>query len=103
MLGEFFYNFGWLGIVGSFLVGALLAWCQSCLNEAEDVKCNIYTWVSAVLAVFLLLFIRGYFTDAIMKLAYVYLFIWLTSCLRKYGSRHRSFNCDGNPEEADAK
>lgn len=102
MLGEFFYNFGWLGIACSFLVGALLAWCQGRLNEAEDEGRIVYVWASAVLAVFLLLFIRGYFTDAIMKLAYVFLFSWLVSCLIKYGSQRRSLKRGGGSLEVDA-
>lgn len=102
MLGEFFYNFGWFGIVGSFLVGALLAWCQSRLNEAGKGERVVYVWVSAVLAVFLLLFIRGYFTDAIMKLAYVLLFSWLVSCLIQYGSQRRLLKRGGGSQEVDA-
>ena len=90
MLGEFFYNFGWFGVVGSFLVGALLAWCQSCLNENEDRRHTVRAWVSAVLAVYLLLFIRGYFTDAVMKLAYTFLFSCLSYWLIDY-KLHRRF------------
>lgn len=101
MLGEFFYNFGWFGIACSFLVGALLAWCQGRFNEAEDRGRIVYVWASAVLAVFLLLFIRGYFTDAIMKLAYVFLFSLLASCLIKYGSQRRSLKRGGGSQEVD--
>lgn len=102
MLGEFFYNFGWFGVVGSFLVGALLARCQSSLNEAGSEERVVSVWVSAVLAVFLLLFIRGYFTDAIMKLAYVFLFSWLVTHLVNYDSRQGPHKRSAISEEVDA-
>ena len=84
------------------MVGALLAWCQGRLNEAEDRGRIVYAWASAVLAVFLLLFIRGYFTDAIMKLAYLLFFSWLASCLIKHGSWLRSLKRGGGSQEVDA-
>lgn len=101
MLGEFFYNFGWFGVVGSFLVGVVLAWCQNRLNESEQKERVIYVWASAVLAVFLLLFIRGYFTDAIMKLAYVFLFSWLADGLIRHVHERRSRGQFLAAEEAD--
>ena len=73
MLGEFYYNFSWFGVMGSFLVGAAVAWCQNRLNESDKERHCVCVWAAAVLAVFLLLFIRGYFTDAVMKITYVLL------------------------------
>lgn len=102
MLGEFFYNFGWFGVAGSFLVGALLAWCQSCLNEVKDGKRIVFVWASAVLAVYLLLFIRGYFTDAIMKLVYAFLFSCLASWVNNYKIQRRFTKLGRSTEEADA-
>lgn len=102
MLGEFFYNFGWFGVVGSFLVGALLAWCQSYLNEGEDKRHIVRAWASAVLAVYLLLFIRGYFTDATMKLVYVFLFYCLASWLIDYKLHRRFPKCGRVTDKVDA-
>ena len=80
MLGEFYFNFGWFGLVGPFLVGAVVAWCQNRFNEYNNhTERGVYVWAAAVLAMFLLLFIRGYFTDAIMKIAYVFLFAWIVN------------------------
>ena len=88
MLGEFYYNFGWLGLVGPFLVGALLAWCQNRLNESNKDERLAFVWVAAVISVFLLLFIRGYFTDAIMKVAYVFLAAWIADgVVRRFSAR----------------
>ena len=88
MLGEFYYNFGWFGLVGPFLVGALLAWCQNRLNESDKDERLVFVWVAAVISVFLLLFIRGYFTDAIMKVVYVFLAAWIADgVVRRFSAR----------------
>ena len=76
MLGEFYYNFGWFGLVGPVLTGCILAWCQNRLNLAGQEKTDLGVWLASVLAIFLLLFVRGYFTDAVMKLAYLCVFVW---------------------------
>lgn len=90
MLGEFYFNFGWFGIVGAFFVGAAVAWCQNRFNEADGAKRGVYIWAAAVLAMFLLLFIRGYFTDAMMKIVYVFLFAWVASGLiRRFSKREK--------------
>lgn len=90
MLGEFYYNFGWFGLVGPFLVGALLAWCQNRLNESDKDERLVFVWVAAVISVFLLLFIRGYFTDAIMKVVYVFLAAWIADDVVRHFSARRS-------------
>lgn len=81
MLGEFYYNFGWFGLIGPFFVGIVVSWCQNCLNEKDGSTKNAFVWAASVIAVFLLLFIRGYFTDAIMKVVYVFVFAWLVDGL----------------------
>ncbi|HIU05950.1 MAG TPA: O-antigen polysaccharide polymerase Wzy [Candidatus Coprousia avicola] len=77
-LGELYFNFGWFGLVGSLLVGFVIGWCQNRLNESNNSEQGFDVWIAAVLSMFLLLFIRGYFTDAIMKIAYVLLFVWVS-------------------------
>ena len=81
MLGEFYYNFGWFGLVGPVLTGSILAWCQNRLNLAGQEKTDLGVWLASVLAIFLLLFVRGYFTDAVMKLVYLCVFVWVASGL----------------------
>lgn len=75
-LGELYFNFGWFGLVGSLLVGFAIGWCQNRLNESNNSEQGYIVWIAAVISMFLLLFIRGYFTDAILKIAYVLLFAW---------------------------
>ncbi len=81
MLGEFYYNFGWFGLVGPFLVGCVLAWCQNRLNLVGREGTSLGMWLAAVFAIFLLLFVRGYFTDAAMKFVYLCVFAWAASGL----------------------
>ena len=91
MLGEFFYNFGWYGVVLSFLVGVAVAWCQNRFNEIGKKEHILIVWASAVLAMFLLLFIRGYFTDAIMKTVYVFCATWIaTGFIRRFSEQKRN-------------
>lgn len=80
-LGEFYYNGGWFGLIGPLLVGFVICWCQNRLNESSNSDQGFVVWMAAVLSMFLLLFIRGYFTDAIMKIVYVLLFVWVSGSL----------------------
>lgn len=83
MLGEFYYNFSWLGLVGLFVMGCILAWCQNRLNLIGRSGCSRSVWLAAVLSIFLLLFIRGYFSDMVMKLVYLCVFTWMANDLIK--------------------
>lgn len=79
MLGEFYYNFGWFGLVGCFLVGGVVSACQNGLNNFSAGRVDANVWIAAVLSVFMLLYVRGYFTDAMMKLVYVMLLAWVAT------------------------
>lgn len=79
MLGEFYYNFGWFGLIGPFLVGCVLAWCQNHLNLVDRNEVDLGVWLASILAIFLLLFVRGYFTDAAMKFVYLWVLAWAAS------------------------
>lgn len=80
-LGEFYFNWGWFGLIGPLLVGCVICWCQNRLNESGNSNQGFVVWIAAVLSMFLLLFIRGYFTDAIMKIVYVFLFVWVSGSI----------------------
>lgn len=92
MLGEFYYNFGWFGLLGSFLVGCMLAWCQDRLNLIGRSESCLGPWMAVVFATFLLLFIRGYFTDAAMKITYLFVFVWVVSGVIKHHEDRNSFS-----------
>lgn len=71
-IAESYYNFKWLGIVVSFVVGWCAAFCQINMINYNNKR----NYGASIVALVLLLFIRGYFVDMTMKLAYLWLFIW---------------------------
>lgn len=86
-LGELYYNFSWFGILGSFVIGIEIGK----INE-KMLNGNYYTilqksW-AAIVAVSLLLFIRGYITDMVQKLAWTYFFLSAVS-LNKRKNREK--------------
>lgn len=77
-LAEFYYNFSWFGLIACVPVGAVLAYCQRGLSRCSYEKQGYASaWWAALVFVFMLLYIRGYFIDGVMKLTYVILFVWL--------------------------
>ena len=93
-LGEFYYNFAWLGSVLCIPLGALLAATQDCITS-EKTGTSEKCWYAA-LTTLLLLFVRGYFTDMIQKLvwlvlAVIFLRLWETERINAtYRMRERS-------------
>ena len=93
-LGEFYYNFAWLGSVLCIPLGALLAATQDCITS-EKTGTSEKCWYAA-LTTLLLLFVRGYFTDMIQKLvwlflALIFLRLWETERINAtYRMRERS-------------
>lgn len=83
-LGELYYNFSWLGVLGSAVVGAYMLKIHSKITCKGNAFCKAW---NAVLATAMLLFVRGYFTDMIQKLVWTYLFICI---LRKYMEKQRA-------------
>ena len=81
MLGELYFNFGWIGLLGTFAIGGIVAACQNSFNDYSGRDITARVWVASVMAVFLLLYIRGYFTDAVMKFVYTLLFARCSSGL----------------------
>lgn len=59
-LGEFYYNFSWLGTLCPLLVGYVVGKCQQVLAFSKN---DVYIAWYAVLLIQLVLFIRGYIAD----------------------------------------
>lgn len=81
VLGELYYNFGWFGLAGAFLVGSAVSACQNGLNGLLSGQADAKAWIAAIVSVFMLLYVRGYFTDAMMKFAYTLLVTWVATGL----------------------
>ena len=74
-LGELYYNFSWLGIFPCIYLGIWLCKINNALLYNDDVMKK--SWY-AIIGVLLILFIRGYFSDMMQKIAWVYIILyWL--------------------------
>ncbi len=73
IIGESFYNFSWLGIFVSFIVGMVVSKIQK--DFGRDIFLNgnkdkIF-WAT-IISIFILLYIRGYFTDMVQTVVWLY-------------------------------
>lgn len=86
-LGELYYNFGWFGVLGSCVLGAVLARIHNVLVPGNCDSTGYKSWC-AILATAMLLFVRGYFTDMIQKLVWTYIIIQIVQMhMIKQGAR----------------
>ena len=99
MLGEFYYNFGWFGLAGTFLLGAGVAWCQNRFNDIGESVPGFRVWAAVVMGMFLLLFVRGYFTDAVMKVAYLFAFVWAVNSVIQQARMRKGRFTEGRAED----
>lgn len=81
-LGEFYYNFAWGGLLGSCIVGGIIGKIHVKLVQSEYASLLEKSW-AAILAISIILFIRGYFTDFAQRLIWAYLLIYLICSSRK--------------------
>lgn len=73
-LGELFYNFSWLGILGCVAVGRLMGKLDRGVQLSNHGNTLYAAWC-AVISTAMILFVRGYFTDMIQKLVWTYLVV----------------------------
>ena len=74
MLGESYYNFGWFGLIILFIVGYIIK--KTDIQMTKKVfhnYCTLDYIMAFVLAVTMLIFIRGYFTDMVQKTVWIYI------------------------------
>ena len=94
-LAEFYYNFSWFGLIACVPVGAVLAYCQRGLSRRSyEKQGRASAWWAALVFVFMLLYIRGYFIDCVMKLAYVMVFVWIVYHIYQHFGR-KGYECGG--------
>lgn len=81
-LGELYYNFSWFGVLGSYFIGWLIIKLHCNLVEENNVyvtkKC-----FNAIVAISMILFVRGYFTDMVQKIVWLYIVIFIISIYLK--------------------
>lgn len=77
-LGEFYYNFGWYSLIIILFFGYFLGKVQSYImvdkNKNEH---DISKIMAVIIGIYLILFIRGYFTDFVQKIVWLYLFVFI--------------------------
>lgn len=88
-LGELYYNFGWFGLLAVPIVGKIVGWINALLESLKMNKnINNNTILSLVLAVSMLLFIRGYFSDMVQKIVWLLVFAYfMTNYVYKKGGK----------------
>lgn len=87
-LGELYYNFSWFGVMGNFVIGVVLGKIHNRITSRNH-SCLLQKGWSAILAISMLLFIRGYFTDMVQRLAWTYFTI---SIIATYIKRKKDRN-----------
>ena len=86
-LGELYYNFSWVGIVGSYVVGSTNITLHNSLMSKKNItrKC-----LDVIVATAMILFVRGYFADIAQKLAWTYFIVYI---VRLCQQRKRRKSC----------
>ncbi len=78
MLGESYYNFGWCGLIIVFIIGYIAKKIDlQFINKTYRDYCPLKYIMAFVLSVTMLIFIRGYFTDMVQKIIWVYIILKL--------------------------
>lgn len=77
-LGELYYNFSWVGLIGCIYCGLVLGKLHTGISNNQK-EVNIYQSWCAIVSTAMVLFVRGYFTDMVQKLVWTYFFIYLLS------------------------
>lgn len=79
-LGEFYYNFSWFGIIPCIWLGILITEIEDILvKDSNIIKKCFY----AAFSVLLILFIRGYFTDMMQKIIWIYVALYFIRLYKK--------------------
>ena len=75
-LGEFYYNYCWLGLVLAFLLGVFLSKINSVVNGYKKRKTlDLRLLIAICITILLLMFVRGYFSGMVQKM------VWLIAAL----------------------
>lgn len=70
-LGEFYFNFSWIGLLGCVVLGFVLYRLYFVISNTQ--ANNIQKAWNSIVLIELILFVRGYFTDMVQKLVWVYI------------------------------
>lgn len=75
-LGELYYNFSWLGLIGSAVIGKFMGKLHFGIVLSKQRNVLYGAWC-AIISTAMIMFVRGYFTDMMQKLVWTYFLICL--------------------------
>ena len=75
-LGELYYNFSWLGLIGSAIIGKFMGKLNLGIVLSKQHNALYGAWC-AIISTAMIMFVRGYFTDMMQKLVWTYFIISL--------------------------
>lgn len=75
-LGELYYNFAWLGLIGSVVIGKFMGKLNFGIILSKKQNTLYGAWC-AIMSTAMIMFVRGYFTDMVQKLVWTYFIICL--------------------------
>lgn len=75
-LGEFYYNFGFYGLLFIIFIGSLIGKIQFNLTSKHtDLGFTLNKIFFSIFGIYLILYIRGYFSDFVQKIVWLYILI----------------------------
>lgn len=87
-LGEAYYNFSWAGLIISFVLGIVISYIQKNISTSYYEENSIKKIMSTIAMIPLILFVRGYFTDMVQKIVWVFVFIYIVQiCMFRLNKR----------------
>ena len=75
-MGELYYNFSWLGLIGSAIIGKFMGKLNLGIVLSKQHNALYGAWC-AIISTAMIMFVRGYFTDMMQKLVWTYFIISL--------------------------
>lgn len=74
ILGELFFNFGWIGLCVTPIIGRLIGNINLSIERMKNANgVNMQGFKSTILAIALLLLVRGYFSDMVQKIVWLFI------------------------------
>lgn len=76
-MGELYYNFSWFGIIGGIIIGRVVMSAQTHIYECKNRELTRRSVFAAIVMISMYLFVRGYFTDMVQRLVWIWLLLKL--------------------------
>ena len=85
-LGEFYYNFGWFGLLAVPIIGSIVGKTSASIENLKHTnRITVDSVKTLIFAISLLLFVRGYFSDMAQKVVWSIIVVSVFSTYRERG------------------